>query len=169
MTPKLRAQILKHVVNGDTVTDDDCWQWTGALSHGTPSMRYEGVVGAVRRHILRDAGKPLGRSVATVWCVTPNCVSPACVTRASASAVNHRTARERGHQSSPTTRRKLALAARARWKKFTPELVQRIRSDGRPGSVWAKELGVSEAAISAVRTRRTWKDYSNPFAGLGAL
>lgn len=169
MTPKLRAQILKHVKHADTVTDEDCWIWTGARSSGVPAMQYGGGVVGVRRAILLDRGVTMGRYIAAVKCAEPLCVSPGCVHQISRSTRMRMASEQRGFCQALTRRRKISEAARSRWGRLTLEQVHEIRASSDPQRQLAKRYGISQGTVSAIKRREVWKDYGNPFAGLGAL
>lgn len=159
----LIEQIQKHVVE-----DGDCWNWTGALqSCGTvPTMNYKRKIGAVRRFILLEQGVDLSKRLATYTCGNPMCVNPEHVAPATRRSVQRRTTEELGHQQSLLRRKKLADNARRR-AKLSPELARQVReADGTQDEIAAR-FGVSQATVSVIKRGVTWKDYSNPFAGLG--
>ena len=159
----LITQIRKHVVE-----EGDCWNWTGALqSCGTvPTMNYKRKVGAVRRFILTEQGVDLSKRLATYTCGNPLCVNPEHVAPATRRAVQRRTTEEQGHQGNLVRRKKLADNARKR-AKLTPELARQVREADGPQDRIAEQFGVSQATVSVIKRGKTWKDYSNPFAGLG--
>lgn len=158
----LITQIRKHIVE-----EGDCWNWTGALqSTGTvPTMNYKRKVGAVRRFILMEQGVDLSKRLATYTCGNPMCVNPEHVAPATRRAVQVRSAKELGYQANPVRRKKLADNARKR-AKLTPELARQVReADGTQDQI-AEQFGISQATVSVIKRGKTWKDYSNPFAGL---
>jgi hypothetical protein len=63
---------------------------------------------------------------------------------------------------------KIAAAQRASKSRLTLEQVEDIRYG--PGSLSeaAKRHGITKSGAASIRQHRTWKDYSNPFARLGA-
>lgn len=167
MTPELRARILKHVKDGDTVTDEDCWEWTGSATHGTPTMRLGRKTVGVRRLVLTAQGVKLGKRVASVRCLTTNCVSPGCCVAMTLGQIHQRRVAVWGPRS-PVTCQRIAAAARARRSPFTPEDIASIRADPRNDTTVALERGVTKEAIGQIRRGQTWKTYTaNPFAGLG--
>jgi predicted XRE-type DNA-binding protein len=80
--------------------------------------------------------------------------------------VQRRTTDEQGHQGNLVRRKKLADNARKR-AKLTPELARQVREADGPQDRIAEQFGVSQATVSVIKRGKTWKDYSNPFAGLG--
>ena len=169
VTPKLRTQILKHVKDGDTVTDDDCWIWQGATARSVPIIRIDGASQAVRRAILTDSGVTMGRYVAVVRCLEPMCVSPGCVSKVTRADVARQSHKHRGAQFSLTRRKRISDKARERWGKLTIEKVREIAASTESERVLAERYGVTRSLIGGIRRGDKWRDYTNPFAGLGAL
>lgn len=165
---RLIDTIKKHVVE-----EGDCWNWTGALqSPGvTPTMRWNGKVGSVRRFILleRDGKTPNAQPhLATYSCSNPMCVHPEHTTWALRRTVQRRTTREQRHQSDIVRCKKLADKARTR-AKLTPELAAAVREAEGVQHEIAVRFGISQATVSAIKTGRTWRTYgATPFSGLGA-
>ena len=159
---ELIERIRKHIVE-----EGDCWNWTGALqSCGTvPTMNYKRKVGAVRRFILLEQGVDLSKRLATYTCGNPLCVNPEHVVPATRRAVQARNAKELGYLSNPVRRKKLSDNARKR-AKLTPELARQVREAEGTQDEIAEQFGISQATVSVIKRGKTWKDYSNPFAGL---
>lgn len=158
----LIEQIRKHIVE-----EGDCWNWTGAVQTcgSVPTMNYKRKVGAVRRFILEEQGVDLSKRLATYTCGNPLCVNPEHVAPATRRAVQRRTTEEQGHQQGLLRRKKLADNARKR-AKLNPELARQVReADGTQDQI-AERFGISQATVSVIKRGVTWKDYSNPFAGL---
>lgn len=167
MTPELRARILKHVKDGDTVTDEDCWVWTGLANSGTPVLRVNKTSASVRRMVLTEQGVKLGKRIATTRCLTPLCVSPGCCVAMSVSQLHHRRVAKWGPMPA-SARLRCAVAARAAVGKLTAESVAAIRADTRPGAVVARDHGVTRQTISQIRRGVAWRHAAaSPFAGLG--
>lgn len=73
-------------------------------------------------------------------------------------------AREISHQSQ--TRKVRAAAARRAQSKLTEEQAREIRESVERGVDLARRMGITESAVSQIRTGQTWRDYGNPFTGL---
>jgi predicted XRE-type DNA-binding protein len=163
----LIERITTHVIE-----DGECWNWTGALQTcgATPVMRWQGKAPqAVRRLILLERGPaPKGKPLASYACGNPMCVHPDHTAWVSRKAVQQRTTREQGHQRDALRCKKLADSARQR-AKLTLELAQQVHEAQGAQHEIAARFGVSQATVSAIKTGKTWRSYTNnPFAGLGA-
>lgn len=149
--------------------DGECWIWTGATDdRGRPTMHYKGKTMAVRRvvRMLTD-GKdiPTGMQV-PCECGRTGCVSPECssVTTPKQRAVM---AASRGAFNRPDAMLKSMMTTRAR-SHITEEMVRRIRDADGPAWRVADAEGVSLSHAKSIRAHRARRDYSSPFAGLGA-
>lgn len=148
--------------------DLDHLVWTGSTSNGHPAMRLKGKNVLVRRAIWEDHHGPIPYGK-IIRCT---CGDKLCV------AIEHLTL---------TTYKKLALAlgpavmagpvrsaaiARAKrvpkYAKLTEQIVRYIRSSNETGVALARRYGVPQQRISNIRTGKVWRDFSNPFQGLGA-
>jgi hypothetical protein len=75
-----------------------------------------------------------------------------------------------GVMGGPVRSAKLSAVVRTSSRaKLDMTAVDRIRSSSETGAALALDLGVSEQVISRVRSHQAWRNYSSPFAGLGAL
>lgn len=166
---QLKDRILRHVKDADRLEPGDCWLWAGSRSNGVPTMCYLGNVIAVRRAILQDQGVVLGKYVATYSCMSPLCVCPEHTVRTTRLNVQERATKARSYQQGLVRRTKLAAAARARLGKLTPAQVAEIRADPRSQRKLAAVYGVTQTTIGNIKRGATWRDYSNPFAALGAI
>ena len=167
MTTLLEA-ITKHVIE-----DGDCWNWIGALQScgATPTMRWQGTTGSVRRFVLLANGQPPNNSrktLATYTCGNPKCVNPEHLAWAGRKAVQIRTNRERTPEAGLLRSKKIAEANR-RHAKLTLEKAHQVREAEGTQRAIAKAFGISPATVSSIKTGKTWRTYtSNPFTGLGA-
>ena len=50
---------------------------------------------------------------------------------------------------------------------MTLEMAREVRASNESGPVLAKRYGVDRSLIGSIRRGEVWKDYSNPFDGLG--
>ena len=162
MLDKLIARIRLSVVEVG-----DCWEWRGALQHNapTPTIRWEEKVGSVRRFIAIEQGKLVKGKYATCKCRNNMCVNPDHVTLVTRKRLQELIADESGYANNPTRTKKIAEVARARGK-LTVELVAAIREAPGTQRAIAKQYGVGQSTISAIMRGKTWREYSNPFAGL---
>lgn len=161
----LIEMIKKHVVE-----EGDCWNWTGATQAGgcTPTMRWDGKIGAVRRFILLERGLNQPAMLATYSCSNAMCVHPEHTTWAIRRTVQRRTVTELSYHSDVLRRKKLADKARAKGK-LNDDLVAQIREAEGPQHKIGKSFGISQTTVSRIKRGETWRAYGgNPFAGLGA-
>lgn len=153
--------------------DADCWIWPLACSgNGTPKVtigaRPERKQWAVRRLIATEMGLQIDGMLVTNTCGDPLCVCPDHVLvvtkKEMATLITERT----GHPYRIERRAKIAATQRARLSKLTPEVVAEIRASNETHAQIAERLCVSKRKVGAIRRHEAWKDYSSPFAGLGA-
>lgn len=145
----------------------DCWEWTGALQPNSPCpvMRFKQRTSQVRRFIAEFQGKQVMGKFATCKCRNQLCVNPDHVMVVTRKRLQELVAQERQYQSNPVRMKKIADKARQR-SKLTPEVVEQIKSAEGTQRVIAAQFGITQAAVSSIKRGRTWKEYSNPFAGL---
>jgi hypothetical protein len=150
--------------------DADCWIWQlGCTSNGTPTMHPPGEKQqAVRRWMAIKLGMPIpANHVATTKCGNPRCVCPDHLLIASRSALGKAVDARTGYTRTPQRRKRISDDKRARFAKLTVEQIQAIRA-APTGVQAALEHGVSKATATRIRAHEMWKDYGNPFQGLGA-
>ncbi len=158
--------LLMNRVKASVVEDGDCWRWTGAMSNGSsPVVWWQDKVMAVRRILLAERDVSLSRKVASTSCGNLYCVNPDHLVAATRRTVSRRTVESTGYTRSLVRAKKIADFARTRGK-LDQEKAREIRESGEPQAALAQRYGVSQAAISAVKTGKVWKTYVNPFAGL---
>lgn len=162
------------------VIEGDCWNWQGAMQScgSTPTIHLshpitgKKAVMGVRRAILLEKHKDnphfLKGKLATYSCGNSKCVCPEHTHAVARKTLQKRLVDELGYLQSPLRMQKLARALRAK-SQLTPEMVAQIRADEAPQKETAARFGVSQAAISKIKRGATWKDYSSPFAQLGAF
>lgn len=145
----------------------DCWEWTGALQakSPTPVMRYKQRTSQVRRFIAIAMNKKLDGRLVTCKCRNELCVNPDHILVVTRKRLQEMLAKERQYQTNPVRMKKLADKARTR-SKLTPALVDEIKNAEGTQRAIAKQYGITQAAVSSIKRGRTWKEYSNPFAGL---
>lgn len=147
----------------------ECWIWQQGTTNGQPQMKVKGLpTKLVRRMSLQLANRSAapGQPV-EVTCDDPLCVNPAHLKPSTNGAIARRASKQ-GRMYSPTRGANIAAARRRLFAKLTPDGAQQIKTSDEPTSVLAARLQVCESTVTGVRRGRTWKDYSNPFARLGA-
>lgn len=132
-------------------------------------MRYNGEVNGVRRFLARDMGIDVKGKVATNKCGNWLCVNPAHILVVSRAALQKRIAKTVNYNTNPLRQKKISDLKRQQ-SRLNMEIVEQIRQANDTQRNLAKTYGVTQATISCIKTGRTWRDYSNPFAALvGAL
>lgn len=148
----------------------ECWIWQQGTTNGYPSMKVKGCgCKLVRRIVVELDGRPAApRQPVIVSCEEPLCVNPKHLQRSSIKAVAKQAAKK-GVWSGKARCAKIAAAKRAApGAKLTMEQAREIRLSEETGPVLAERYGVNRSLIKSIRAGRAWKDYSSPFAGLGA-
>lgn len=144
--------------------DGGCLIWQGA-TNGAGYPKYGRA--AVRRMAWELAFGPLKKSdLVTVTCGCSLCVEKTHLKKTTKGEVtsisNSRPAVQLKRAAS------LAKTNRVRIGKITMDIAREIRNSEKSGLELAAELNVSTSLISNVRKNKSWRDYSNPFAGLMA-
>lgn len=151
-------------IKANCTDDGGCLIWQGQTNgSGYPKFGRMGV----RRRAYELACGPLERSdLVTVTCGCSLCLEKTHLKKTNKAEVSSIS------NSRPATQLKrsasLAKANRPRLGKINMEIAQAIRASDKSGLDLAAELNVSPSLISNVRLNKSWRDYSNPFAGLGA-
>lgn len=170
-SPKsLKGLTLIETIQKHIVEEGECWNWTGAMQAcgTTPTMRWFGDTGSVRRFVLLERGPNQPAMLATYNCGNPECVRPEHTSWALRRTVQQRTTDELGYQGDLVRRKKLAEAARKN-AKLTMELADQVREAEGVQHEIAARFGISQATVSRLKRNEIWKTYGgNPFAGLGA-
>ena len=151
-----------------TTEDGDCLIWQGACCNGHPAHRHNGPTVMVRRTLFTELLGPLKGRMVRMTCSTPLCVNPEhiqAVTRQQIAADLGKQGVMGGLVRSASIQRTKRLIGITR---LTPMDVHRIRTSNETGVALAAALGVSQAHVSKVRLHKAHRDYSSPFAGLGA-
>ena len=142
---------------GQHLVWDANWdQWHRAV------LRIDGGRYDVRRELYRIR---TGRALGVKDSVRSRCEHEACM--AAACQVVHKAKGSKGPRHSAATKAKLAAAKRAR-SKYGPELVARVKASTKSYKQIALETGMNLSTVGAIKAGRLWKDYSSPWAGLGA-
>jgi len=154
----------------------DCRIWTGSNNGGavpSPKVRYKdenGVWqhGSVRRLVYEQHhGVKLSPHVlVTFTCESSLCIHPDHLKRTGKGAV----ARKAMARPEVRMRHRRALEiVKQPLGKLDHDKARQIRNRrGEDAEELAKEFNVSRSLVFKVWANRAWRDYSNPFAGLGA-
>lgn len=148
----------------------DCLTWEGAHTpQGHPLVRYGDNVQRVDKVLWTVVH---GKTLKDGYTLMRTCETPGCC--------NHDHHKQATRSESMTAAfkasgfggaahgRKVSAATRAKVGVLTPEQVALARTSTKTGKALALELGCTPSVVSAARRHETYRDYSNPFAGLGA-
>lgn len=145
--------------------------WRGGLSTASggsalPTVRHPVLKKNMpaRRALLMAMGQDVAGK-----CCTASCRNPLCMAQGHAEAITRQELQKRygGKLAKNLVRSaKLAEAARRRQSPLTIEQVREMRVSGMTASEAAKEYGVQLGVTSRILRGVSWRDYSNPFAGL---
>jgi len=151
-----------------TVEEGECLLWDGYIGNGVPQVSHGGKVVSVRRLILELSGKDVGPTDYA----SPKCRNAACVCQ---EHIVHRTnAQHASAMAKAPTRNhdlraaKLAAVARKGDTKINIEQAREIRCSDESGPILAERYGIGKGLIARIRRGEAWREFSNPFAGLGA-
>lgn len=155
-------------IKARTIEDGDCWRWSGSTtSGGYPTMKPMGCdCTLVRRVVLDLVGvklKPRQPTVTT--CGERLCVNPAHLKPSTAAKVGQAAA-ARGAFSTTTRGAKIAAAKRAANGKLSMDIAREIRASTDTNAALAERHGVHPSLVQRIKAGKSWRDYSNPFAGL---
>lgn len=150
-----------------TEEDGECLVWTGYIGNNVPQVSHGGKVVAVRRLLLELHGRVLKPGDhASPSCCNPSCVNPEHIVQR--TAAQHSKVMHKAPRNQLTRGSKIATFARATRSKLDIDKARAIRSSDESGPVLAERYGVNKSVIARIRNNIAWKDYSSPFAGLGA-
>lgn len=153
-----------------TIDDCGCLVWQGGCANKRhPVTRLDGKTKLVRRYIWAALHGPIpdGRIV-HMTCGTLRCINLECMALTTHKAL----AKANGAKGLMSGTARSAAIARAKRAgpqcKLTPEAVADIRTSNDLGRVLAQRWGVAQAHVSKVQKHKAYRDFSNPFIGLGA-
>jgi hypothetical protein len=160
------AEITMELIESKCIEDGGCLIWQYGSAHGAPYMSFQRKSVAVRRWVAENIlGKDVNKRIVTSSCMNKMCVCPdhlAVVTRAKMQKM---WADHLQYGKNPVRRQKLVDAARKRFG-YDIELRDRVMLDPRSQKVIAKEIGKSQDFVAAIKNGTSYRDLSNPFAGL---
>ena len=147
----------------------DCWEWIGhAGSSGNhPQAKIDGKVRLVRRYAYELSGREIrpDRKL-SCSCENKKCINPQHMLALTESQKGKRAA-ARGAFSNPARGKKIA-DGRRKTGKLTMEQAMEIRMSEESGPTLAARFGINRSLVGCIKRGERWKDYTNPFAGLGA-
>lgn len=143
---------------------EGCLVWTRYSQDGNPKavLTTEGIPVNVRRVAWKalTGQKPRKGMDIKTCCGTLNCVDPAHLVQ---KPIN---ARNKGRKKTLTERAATAEALRAKSK--IAGFIEEIKTSELTQEQEADRCGISQSMVSKIRLGKNWRNYSNPFAGLGA-
>ena len=132
-------------------------------------MRQDGKAVLVRRAIWQDKhGDIEPGKIIRMTCETTGCVHPDHMQL----TTYKRLAKQLGSlglMSGPVRSSKIAATKRAKYAKLTHDAVMEIRSSNETGKALAEKFQVAQGHISKIQLGKCWKQFSSPWAGLGAM
>ena len=161
---------LFELVKLKSVEVGDCWEWTGRRNATIPLICVQRRNHSIRRLLAGELGMHIQNTCVIPGCGTVMCVRPEHFKVVTRSAMRKLYVQTHGVSHSIAHRKKIADSVRRNQSKLTPEKVEQIRQASGPQARIAKEFGVVQSTVSLIRSRKTWRDYADPFAGIiGAL
>ncbi|HYD75755.1 hypothetical protein [Ramlibacter sp.] len=145
-----------------------CLIWTGAVGHkGVPAVRnpFTNKTGSARRLLMQAMGHRIQGKVCTTKCCDPRCMAKDHVVAWSRQELQKRSSQKFRYDVVRSA--KLAEAARAK-SSLSMQLVRAMRASGMRAKEASEHFGVPFQTACRIISGRNWKDYDNPFAGLGA-
>lgn len=145
------------------VEEGECLLWQGSLAGGyIPTVRRGNAYLSVRNVAYDLSGRKRNpKQIVGTTCGHRECLNPDHLAlRKSRSKT--------GRKWSEDAKRRQAILMREIKGKLNPTSVQSIRDSDEPLRAIAQKHGVALKTVQNARSHGTWKDYSNPFAGLMA-
>ncbi len=149
----------------------ECWEFrTDAktpIRRRHPMAQVNGYPTLLRRHAYELVRGPIEEGYLAPFCENPCCINPAHQKVMTKKQASTRGGKAAAH--SPTRSANVAKARRERGQtKITMEIANIIRGSEAAAHEEALKYGIDQANITAIRRGKVWKDYANPFTGLGA-
>ncbi len=144
-----------------TMPEGDCLLWTcRAIKGKFPQWHIAGQCYITRRLIYQLCNGPIpSRLFVGTRCKNLLCVHPDCLIARTPSKA------QRGRITRPDHKARITAAQRAR-SDLDAATVQAIRASNEPGPVLEARYGLKKGRASRIRSYESWKDITNPFAGL---
>jgi hypothetical protein len=158
---------LMDKIRANCVEEGDCLIWQLG-SAKIPHLSIGGKKVSVRKLVLELARVEILAQAKFfgVSCGTPMCVAEAHIRQR--SRVQHaRYFGNLGVYSGPLKIAKMAASKRAK-SKLDDAKVAAIRASDKSSMALSAEYGVAASYITSIKAGKLWKNYTSPFAGLGA-
>lgn len=154
------------------VEEGDCLIWQGAMQDGTtPAIKLPGETNTlpIRRLLLQARGFDMTGLLADTKCNTPGCVDPNHLTPKTRKQLHLDRLKTNPYHANPVRRAKLSQA-RAQATGMTPELIEAVRAAEGTQREIAKQFGLCQSSVGAIRRHDTYRVYTNnPWAALANL
>ena len=150
-------------LEGRVREDGDCLVWTGSASDGRrPMIWIDGRSLGARRLVYTLVHGPIkqGRRIG-VKCDNELCLNPEHL------VAKFRSQETKGKPRDAAFKAKVAAGKRAN-SALTPDLINLVRTSPLNNCALGREIGLNHQTIAKIRRHEIWKNYSSPFAGLGA-
>lgn len=158
---------LLQKIKARCIEDGGCLIWPGAMADGNcPHMRNGRKYVNVRRFLYEQTTGPIPQGMLiAVTCECKRCLRH--VAPMTTQQVRQKVA-DQGVYAPAIHGPKVAAGWRRAGVKHPEDVIREIRASDESGAALARRLNVSESHVSKIRRGAARKDYSNPFAGLGA-
>lgn len=148
----------------------DCLTWDGAHTpQGHPLVRYGDNVQRVDKVLWTVVH---GKTLKDGYTLMRTCETPGCCNHEHHKQVTRSTAMRAAFAAigfgGAAHGQKVSLAVRSKTGVLSPEQVELIRASTKSARLMAEEFGCTKSVINAARSHKTYRDYSSPFASLGA-
>jgi hypothetical protein len=170
----VKESLLMMRVTMNIEDNGNCWIWTGAVNQQDhpiihlrqPLYGHKGCL-TVRRYVfLLTHGVLPPRQPIGCRCGDKLCVHPDHLFLSTPSKIA-KLAAKRGAWKGQARAMKISIAKRTAGK-LDADKAAEIRMSDESGPVLAARYGVDKSLINNIKRGNVWKDYGNPFAGLGA-
>ncbi|MBC7620608.1 MAG: hypothetical protein H7293_16760 [Candidatus Saccharibacteria bacterium] len=160
---------LLETIARKTTDDAGCMVWSGACCNGHPAMKMpDGKTSLIRRLLWSELhGEIPAGHIVRMTCTTPRCVSDEHLELTTYKKLGKELG-ALGVMSGPVRSAAIARAKRKTHAKLSDEAVRDIRSSVEFGYILAERHGVSAGHVSKIQKHKAWREFSSPFAGLGA-
>jgi hypothetical protein len=159
----IEGSYLLEKIRHRCIEEGDCLLWQGAvLSEGLPRLYSNGQSTSLRRLLWVEKHGEISSDVRIgAKCRVGLCVAPAHL------IIRDRCDELKGTRRSQAFKAKIAAAKRSK-SRFTPDFIEMVRTSPLNNCALGREIGLNHAIVAKIRNHQVWKDYSTPFAGLGA-
>jgi hypothetical protein len=163
------TQHLIDRIKARTHDDAGCAVWGGACVNRThPAINTSTGIKLVRRLVWEAANGPIpAGKIIRCTCGTPRCVNAEHLELTTFKKLGKELG-ALGFMSGQKRSAKIASTKRKTHSKLTQEAVDAIRASSETTAVLGERYSITQAHVSKVRLHKVWRDFSSPWAGLGA-